>query len=312
MKLYKHIYYLPIMLLMTLSTGCSDSDWTPGPVDKETGVSAYFDTPSKTEYIFGSDYSPEDMVIKVDVSREVTEGEVSIPVTMTASAPGFTSPDVVTFADGEAHTSFEINCSGIENKVYFDVEVGLDPSQTNIYGVGLPTVGYKVIKADWLLVSDNVKYSYKDTSSVAVWPSTTGELYQLDGTNIFRLTDFWGSGLNTRFECNTPNTTAFVPLSNFNREYIDDEDDLADGAYYFYDDEESEYPNWVPGDAEGYPTIEWAMFYANEDDGELCMVSNPNTLYGYATFLAYLDLDDGSGNWYYFSITWNLKYNPFN
>lgn len=293
-------------MVLLMAGGCSDSDdWTPGPQDNETGVSAYFEKPSQTSYVFDSSSSADYMTFPVTVSRQVTDNAVSIPITLTSDVDGFSAPSTVDFAAGAATASFDVACSGLPDGKRANVTITLDPAQTDIYGEGLYAVEYSVIKSDWVEISDNVRYLYN-----SMYPNTSGKMYILDGTHLFKLTDFFGSGLNVEFNCDTPDATAFVPVSNADYENVDDEDKDYNG-WYLYDEANVDYPEWTPGDAEGYTPISYLLLYANADDSYCQMIYDSSTLYGYMSFTTGVILADGGWQWGAFQIDFNLKYNPF-
>lgn len=292
--------------VLLMAGGCSDSDdWAPGPQDTETGVSAYFEKPSQTSYVFDSSAAADDMTFTVTVARQVTDNAISVPITLTSDVDGFAAPSAVDFAAGSATASFDVACSGIPNGKQASLTITLDPAQTNVYGEGLYAVEYSVIKADWVEISDNVRYLYG-----SMYPNTSGKMYILDGTHMFKLTDFFGSGLDVEFNCDTPDATAFVPVSNADYENVDDDDKDYNG-WYLYDEANVEYPEWTPGNAEGYTSISYLLFYANADDGYCQMIYNSDTLYGYMNFMTGVILSNDSWVWGSFQVDFNLKYNPF-
>ena len=312
MKLYKYAAALLLLLGMAM-TGCSDSDkWTPGPQDTNIGVCAYFEIPTTTSYIFGSDYDDEDMVITVPVGRQDTNGAATVGLIMKSDVEGFSCPATIDFADGEAETSFTISCGGIPKGAIYNVAVELAPDQTDTYGEGLIQINFTAIKADWKVASDRARYIYSDGDK-NIYPSTYGELLQLEGIKIFKLTDFFGSGLDMTFECKTPDETVFMPRENADFENVADED-KEDNGWYLYDDATSSYPSsWVPGGLSGYKAMSYLLFYADKDlSYNGCnMLYNEKTLYGYIWFTVGVDFDDDSFKWGSFQIDFTLKYNPF-
>lgn len=311
MKLTK-LYMLPAMLLLVAAGGCSDSDdWTPGPQDTDTGVSAYFPVPSKTSYIFDSDSDPADMTILVNVSRNITEGSISIPVTISSDAEGFSAPSTVDFSDGAADASFTISCSGIPKGTTVNVTATLDPSQTNTYGIGMDAVTYSVIKADWLEVSDNVTYYYMDSGSTERYPSTTGSLYMLEGTHTFKFNDFFGSGLDITFNWNgDPTGEVLVPQTNADFENVYDEDKELNG-WYLYDEAEQDWPSWTPGGASDEPAITYLLFYASGGYSDIYFGTDSDPLSCSILSTVGVDLENGSFYWGFYNLYFTLKYNPF-
>ncbi len=311
MKLYNITLGMLATFIGLAASGCSDSDdWTPGPQDNETGVSAYFPVPEKTSYIFDSELSSENMTINVSVSRKNTADAVSVPIILQTETEGISIPQSVNFGAGESTSSFLVNCAGIPDGKNVGFTISLDPSQTNTYGEGLYAVSFSVIKADWIEASDNVRYIYSDASGNQLYPDTYGKLYQLQGTDTFRLTDYFGSGLEMQFECTTPETTIMKPLINadFENVYEEDKENLG---WYLYNEAEQDWPSWVPGNVEGYTAISYLTFFAVSNYNTCNLIYNPDTLYGYMWFSTGIDFADESFTWGSFQIDFNLKYNPF-
>lgn len=311
MRLYRYALATSVFLLGMIATGCSDSDkWTPGPQDTNIGVSAYFEKPSTTSFIFGSDTAPEDMVINIPVMRQDTAGKATVGLILKSDIDGFTCPSSVSFEAGEASSSFSIDCSGIPNSKIYKVTVELAEDQTNTYGIGTNQLTFSAIKADWLLLSDKARYLYSDFEYKPIYPQTYGELYQLEGTKTFKLTDFFGSGLDMTFECNEPEDQVLYPLQNADFENVYDED-KADNGWYLYDEANSDWPSWVPGEVEGYPAISYLLFYSISDYNACNMIYNEDTLYGYIGLTVGINFDNGDFKWGSFQVDFNLKYNPF-
>lgn len=310
MKKYKFAIALSSILIGIGAAGCSDDKWEPGPEDNDTGVKAYFVAPKTTTYNFGSDYQPEDMNITLTVGREITEGEATVGVTLKSDAEGFSIPSSVTFADGEEFTTLSINCSGVAGGAYSKCTVYLADNQVDTYGPGLTEVSLSAIQADWLLLSDGARYLYSDANYKAIYPETYGMLYQLEGTKIFKLTDFFGSGLDITFECNKPQDDVLYPLQNadFESVYEEDKEDLG---WYLYDDANSSWPSWTPGGVTGYPAITYLLFYSSSYYNVCSMVYDEKELYGYIALTAGVNFSDGDFKWGNFQVDFYLMYNPF-
>ncbi|MDE5812750.1 MAG: hypothetical protein K2H72_00550 [Muribaculaceae bacterium] len=313
MKFYRS-YILPAAMAIAFLTGCSDSDdWTPGPQDTDTGVRAYFEMPSKSSFIFDSDAAAEDLNVEIIVSRAITDGSVSIPLTLKPDAEGFSLvTPAAEFAAGEGSTTVIVNCAGLPKGVKESFTLSLPADQTDTYGEGLLSVGYSVIKAQWIVASDQVTYSYNDAGNNRTYPNTYGILYQLEGTKMFRLEDFFGSGLDVMFECEQEVTggqgVVFKPLNNA------DFYDYGDGypGWYLYDEETQTYPEWVPGDVAGYSAIDNVSFESDIDYTTVYMNYDKETGYSYIYFTTYVTQTDGNEGWGIWYATFNLdKYNPF-
>ncbi len=306
---FKIFNILAIAALMPFAA-CSDKDdWTPGPVDDATGVMAYFPAPATTYYEFNSNDDAADMNIRVTVNRLITDEAISIPLILNCDYEGVTLSGNAVFAAGQESTYVTLACGGLPTGKEATVTLALPEDQVYTYGEGMTSTGYTVIKANWVEISDNVSYLYTDYSYNKIYPNTSAHMYHLEGTNRFMLTDFFGSGLDVRFECTSPDSQQFSPLNN--ADYDDDESDY--NGWYLYDEENQTYPEWVPGGLSGYPSIEYIEFYDSTDYSGMTMIYNSETLYGYMWLVAAVIFSDNPDTWkyVYFQITFNLKYNPF-
>lgn len=298
-------------LVLPLAASCTDSEeWTPGPQDSSKGVCAYFPMPAKSSYIFDSEGKHDQMNVDITVSRTITDEAASIPVVLTSDATGFS---IVTptadFALGEASTTVTVNCGGISSGVKESFTLTLPEDQTDIYSEGLTAVSYSVIKSEWKMICDQARYIYSYSDYSQMYPNTYAELYHLEGTKMFKLTDFFGSGLDMTFECPSTEQTAFLPLNNayfFNPSGYEGLD-----CWYLYDEENDTYPTWVPGNIDGYPAISYLLFYGLKNYTSIYMNYYPDTLYGYIAFTCDVDLDNGDFVWGAFQADFSLNYNPF-
>lgn len=294
-------------VLGVLSVSCSDSsEWTPGPQDNETGVSAYFPAQSSGyRFVFGSDAASDDMVIPVTISRVNASGEASVPVILKSDVSGFSAPASVDFKAGMTSADFAINCSGIPQGSFQDVTIILPDDETDIYGPGVTELTLSAIISDWDVISENVTYYYND-----MYPTTTGKLYHLKGSAMFRFTDFYGSGLELPFEATTGDMIELVPTANADPySYYYPED--AFNCWYLYDEANEDWPSWTPGGDSDKPAIEYALFYGTSEFSSICLIYNKSTLYGYGSNTIDLSLSDGSYAWGYFQLDFNLLYDPF-
>lgn len=262
MKFSKHIYLVPASLLL-FSASCSDSGWTPGPEDKYTGVTAYFAPDTKTSFVFEKATPTEDLHFEIPVYRQISDAAASVPITITSDAQGLTVPKTVDFEAGEKEGTISIDCSGIPESKLVKFTIALDPAQTDIYVDGLNDLSATVIKSDWLQICDKVRYLYTDMTGEAMFPATYGNMYQLEGTFTFKFDNFFGSGLDMTFDCDTPSRSVMKP--NINADYnVYYPEDQADLGWYLYDEKNVDYPEWIPGDLEGYNAITLLMFYSSK------------------------------------------------
>lgn len=296
-----------------MAVSCSDSsDWAPGPEDNDCGVSAYFPSQSSYRYIYGADEKPENMNIVVTVKRVDTADAVSVPVEVSTSCEGFSVPATVDFAAGESESSIIVSCKDIPQGEMQNITLTLAQNETDIYGPGVTSLSLEAIISEWKLISDNVTYYYMDADGKKAYPNTYGEMYHLEGTYMFRLTDFFASGLEMPFEMPSSEKSYFVPSGNYDI-YANTYPEDAYECWYLYDEATSSYPApWIPGGDQNQLAIEYALFYGTIDYCNITMLENRDRLYGYGNFTVNYGLSDGSwSSWGYNQIDFNLKYNPF-
>ena len=151
-----------------------------------------------------------------------------------------------------------------------------------------------------------------DADGKKAYPNTYGEMYHLEGTYMFRLTDFFASGLEMPFEMPSSEKSYFVPSGNYDI-YANTYPEDAYECWYLYDEATSSYPApWIPGGDQNQLAIEYALFYGTIDYCNITMLENRDRLYGYGNFTVNYGLSDGSwSSWGYNQIDFNLKYNPF-
>ncbi len=297
------------VLALPLMTACSESDdWTPGPQDTETGVIAYFPLPNQLSYIFDSEGPKEEMAIDVQVSRQITDQAVSFPITVISDVEGVVAPASVDFAAGEASKTITIDCSGLPKGQENKFTLALPADQTDTYGEGMTSVTYSVINSVWVQMADYARYIYSYSDYSEMYPSTYGDIYQLDGTNLFKLTDFFGSGLDVTFTCDSADDVVFTPLSN--ALFIDDS---YGGGWDIYNEAEQTYPVWVPGGLSGYPALTNLYLYNDISYSLLRMIYQKKSTgyYGYIGLTTYLEFDDGSWNYGAYQVDFTLYKNPF-
>lgn len=282
---------------------CDEAEtWTPGPEDNEIGVQAYF--PEQSTSVILSPLDP--LQIVTTVNRHDTEGTASIPMTVTCTADGLAYPQTVEFEAGQSEANFVIDCSGLPVGQFQTITVALPDNQTDVYGDGMTSLSMSVIVAEWKLIADDLTYYYTDDTGEKVFPNTQGTMYHLDNTNYFRMTDFFGSGLDVMFQINNPKGENFTPLTNayWDTDYYDY------NIWYLYDEANGAWISWYP-DANSDLGITYIDAYG-DGYSKIYMLYDEESLYGYATIKGYLMYTDNSwSNWMAMQIDFTLKYNPF-
>lgn len=307
MKPYNTAYAALAAAAIALAA-CSDDDkWTPGPADNDTGVNASFAIPEKTSYIFDINGDPAEMTIPATVTRLHTDAAATLPLALTADADGIQAPQSVTFDAGQASADITIQCGQIPDGKTITFTLALPADQTDTYGAGLTDLTLSVIKSEWSQISSNVRYLYSDTDYKPMFPATYATMLHLKGTYMFRLTDFFGSGLDITFTCDNPEETTFAPMDNADFESSAGEED---SPWYLYDDETGTWPEYVPGALEGYDPIQYLQFFATADYSPCYMIYDKDN-YGYIALSTGVSFASGDFKWGNYQVDFNLDYNPF-
>lgn len=319
MKLYNKVLFGAALLMGAFLTACDDNDWEPGAQDTDTGVSAYFKLPADTNYIFDATTDNSTWEIPVTIYRQVTDRAVKVPLSFHSSIEGIACPNEVTFEDGASKAVINVTCHDVPIAVTGVFTITIDPSQTDIYGIGQNAITLSMIASEWKLISEKVTYYYWGNMSGTekIYPNTYGEMYHLEGTNRFQFTDFYGSGLSINFDAKASSGSQRLDVLN-NCQYLKqwpEEEDEYD-CWYLYDDEAKEYPTFVPGDDPNGKEIEYLEFYTIDYSNNYLysyvnMIYNTTTLYGYGGTTVAIDFTDGSFQWGYWQMDWKLLYNPF-
>jgi hypothetical protein len=109
MKKYINILFAAtVAAFSVLSCSTKEQDpYTPGEPEENGCFGVYFPAQDAS----GSHiYSPvEDPVIEIKVARKVTNGNITVPVVTEFSEDGIFTVDPVTFADGQAETTFNVS-----------------------------------------------------------------------------------------------------------------------------------------------------------------------------------------------------------
>lgn len=248
MKLKRFLSYMAFGLVVALPfTACDDDDdnWQAGaPVDANS-IGAYFAAENVNSIVT----TPEEFTTKTSfdlvVRREVTTNAASVAIEVVNNPGKMTVPSTVEFAAGEAEATITIDYSAIPQKEKCELSLRLDEKMTNPYKEqdGLPTFSGSVLVSEWVKIGDQVEF----TNS---WGTIKQDIYHLDGINLFRIDNFFGTGIDFQFYVvgdkkynnSTPSTWSgyIEPAGNA---YMDD------GFWYMWLNEED-----ITDENEGYAT----------------------------------------------------------
>ncbi|MDE5658051.1 MAG: hypothetical protein K2I25_03240, partial [Muribaculaceae bacterium] len=218
-----HAYYRrQRQLCIRARTSCSDDekydDWHPGEADDNPGVYFTADNIKLNSITKGSD-----PVVTLNLGRISRNGEATVPIEYVAGDPRITVPQNVTFADGSEFASIDIDCSALPEKEIFDITLKIDDRYVNTYSNGYAEYYGQVIISDWDKVNSGNPVTFKILEydySPSEWATFTGDMYNLDGTQQYRIDNFMNSGENFTFEITASAYPGYegygriVPLSN--------------------------------------------------------------------------------------------------
>lgn len=242
MKLKRYLTYMAFGLMATaFFSACDDEDnWQAGdPVDKNN-IGAYFASSNVSSIVNTPEEFTANPTFTLTVCREVTTGAVTVPIEVVNNPGKMTVPSKVEFADGEAEATITIDYSGIPQKESCVLTLKLDDKMTNPYKVqdGLGSYSGSVLVSEWIKVGDQVPFTFRNYGLDPI----KHDIYHLDGVNLFRIDNFFNTGVNfrfsitsdTKFDNSSPSTWSGViePESNF---YM-----LTEwGCWYLLDDEDN-------------------------------------------------------------------------
>lgn len=298
---------LCVSALVMTTTGCTDSDdWQPGPDTAPDCMGVYFGE-TASSLIVGPDDS---RLIPITIGRSKSDQAATVDINVVSAPEGVSVPSTVEFAVNEQTKQFFIDIENMASKSSGTISLALPEDATSPYSAGTPSLSIDVtVSGAWIPVSNDVTLNTGD-----IYPEMKTKLYYLDGTNTFKLPDFFGSGLDLKFEMSTPGNgwTNFTPTVN----YIDNKTVWADkgwgepysAGWFLYDTATNEFPYWSP-DGVTYPEIDMLEF---ENDGCYMQLIEDDSNSGYIVFnYAYIYYGDGSGKYVTLTYTFNTEYTPF-
>lgn len=288
--------FAAMLVSLPLASCSDDDDYTPGPAVEPGNPSVYFPLQSEYSYIFSSD--DDDKTFDVTVRRLDANGEVTVPVTVSANVEGgFSLPSEVRFADGETETTIKVDCSLLPTKQEYTLTLSIPESYSNPYAEGTSEVTVSSLVSDWELWAENACFSF-----TSYYADIYCNIYAMPGTKKFKIENFLGSGIDLPFEVDDPSASRSIIYPTANDDpYVNyyPEDEFQ--CWYLYNQETGDYPVWSP-DGASSPLIEYALIYTYGNDTPYTYIR-----FGRKTGQITIDTsyDDGSSSWQYVSFSYS-------
>lgn len=324
MKSYRYIFLLPLAVMAL--TSCNDdetyADWQPGETDTNPGVYFTADNVKLTSITSGGNTTAT-----LKMGRTNRNGELIVPLETVNTDSRIIIPSSVTFADGNEYAEIDVDCSGLPQKEVFDIEIKIDDKFVNTYSKGYPSYVGQVIISDWDKVNNGEEVTFKifDSSyELTEWATWTSEMYNLGGTQQYRINNFMNSGVDFKFEIQASTYPGYegygriVPMGNqtFYEEigwssygehewfFTDDNGDFPEfGLYSSYDN--SYYPMWGVNFRWYDDDYQSEYCYARIMDWNDASGQKDTRNYAYMNFYGYYDADYANyTNYLYLYFSW--------
>ena len=298
-----------------LGSCSSDDSYERAPQVAADVAGAYFaNSNSSSDILTPEDYAsqPADTL---KVLRKSTKGDVSVPVVVDRADAVFDIPSAVNFKDGDSIASLVVKYQNMETRTEYKYTIHLDESGTNPYTKvdGSEVFNYTVMISSWEKVVEGaqIKLYYGEI------PTTTSDIYHLDGVNKFYIENFLGSGVNLSFKIIPADksgtytedafdpedmstwTGSFVPCSNYYLQY----DSSYDYYYWWLMTDSNDYAGWSIDGHEhgGISYINFMQDATSENYGSIDMNGSSSSSAGWLEPYIYYADGETSG-WTYLYI----------
>lgn len=286
--------------LTFLASACSDNDkWEPGPDVDPDCMGVYFGEMPTYKIILEPDDS---RLIPVTIGRNNTEKIADIDIVTDKCPQGVVVPSSVHFDAGEQSTIIYIDLENMASKSQGELALSFPEGTTSPYGAGTETIALDItVSGAWIPVSNNVTASISSLAGDRLYPDLPTKLYNLDGTDNFKIPNFLNSGVDFIFTGQKPGNgyTAITPIKN----YID----MTDDGWWLYDDANAKYPVWTP-DGVTYPEIRYIEFLTGYNIMQLITDADNN---GYIYLSPYFYFSDETGKYVDIYFTFKTEFTPY-
>lgn len=147
----KIIYIFTVAVLAALSVVSCKKEQAPheaGEPDLAGCYGVYF--PSQ-EAAGSHTYDPsQEPVVSFTVARKVTTGDITVPVTVTASEDNIFQVGTLSFADGQKEASLTVKFPDAQEGTQYDLNLRItDPQYASTYSAANPSIDFSVMRVQW-------------------------------------------------------------------------------------------------------------------------------------------------------------------
>ncbi|MCM1502260.1 MAG: hypothetical protein NC115_06290 [Bacteroidales bacterium] len=151
MKNIRYILSAAAMALLAACAQVNEPEYVKGQPDLEGCYGVYFPAQENTG---ANELAPEDATeLTFTIRREKEDGEIEVPVKVSASENDIFSIDKIMFEDGQAETTFKVTFPKAEiGQTYSCNIVVADPQYASVYGEKETFISFSVVRIKWNLV----------------------------------------------------------------------------------------------------------------------------------------------------------------
>ena len=120
-------YLLPVLVLTALSSCTRETPYTPGAEDPAGCYRVYF--PEQPGYGQMALRPSSPRILTFKAVRERTDGEITVPLTVEASAPDVFEVDLLHFDDGQAEATLTVRFPKAQEQVGYSCDIRIDDPQ---------------------------------------------------------------------------------------------------------------------------------------------------------------------------------------
>lgn len=209
MKKYISFLCAVIGLFSLVLVSCSDDlpEREPSYKPASEVVQVYFPASNTTQF----EVEPVVNKVSVILAREVTTSALDVHLSVLDTAGVFTTPSVVSFAAGEAETTFDVSFEGLEFFKNYLLVVSFDEKLTNPYVEieGTQEFLLRVMQSDWEDVATGEYYSDWFEKS---WEQNLQYSELLDR---YRFPNVWFDGFHFEFDWDGESAKITPPSADF-------------------------------------------------------------------------------------------------